>query len=105
MGSVRIDRMYDSRPDYHGLPTPRSTLRSDDSGAQVLVWCQACQHQAEADLEKLVAEGRGDVPLIQGRPHPSTLPRSSACRARWGRPICQAIEYARSSVYRLLSPG
>ena len=40
------------------LPTPRSTLRND-SGAQVLGWCKACQHQAEADLQKLVDEGRG----------------------------------------------
>jgi hypothetical protein len=35
--------------DYHGLPTPRSTLRNDDC-AQVLVWCKRCQHQTEADL-------------------------------------------------------
>ena len=44
------------------LPTPRLTLR--DSSAQVLVWCKACRHRAEADLQKLVDEGRGDVPLI-----------------------------------------
>jgi len=30
----------------------------------VLVWCKVCRHQAEADLEKLVDEGKGDVPLI-----------------------------------------
>jgi hypothetical protein len=45
-----------------GLPTPRSTLR--DSSARVLVWCKACRHQADADLQKLVDTGRGDVPLI-----------------------------------------
>ena len=46
-----------------GLPTPRSTLRNDDL-AQVLVWCKACRHQAEADLQKLVDEGGSDTPLI-----------------------------------------
>jgi hypothetical protein len=51
--------------DHHDLPTPRSTLR--DSSACVLVWCKACRHQADADLEKLVADGRGDVPLIHLR--------------------------------------
>jgi hypothetical protein len=48
-------------PDYHGLPTPRSTLRDDS--ACVLVWCKACRHQAEAPLPMLVDTGRGDVPL------------------------------------------
>jgi len=43
--------------DHHGLPTPRSTLRND-SGAQVLVWCKRCQHQAEAPLQMLVDTGR-----------------------------------------------
>ena len=38
--------------DYHGLQTPRSTLRDDH--ARVLVWCKACQDQADANLEKLV---------------------------------------------------
>jgi hypothetical protein len=49
-------------PDHHGLPTPRSTLR--DSSERVLVWCKACRHQADADLQRLVDTGRGDVPLI-----------------------------------------
>jgi len=31
------------------------------------VVCKACRHQAHADLEKLVDEGRGDVPLIHLR--------------------------------------
>jgi len=52
-----------NRSEFHGLPTPRSTLRNDDH-AQVLVWCKRCQHRSEADLQKLVEEGRGDVPLI-----------------------------------------
>ena len=31
----------------------------------LLVWCKGgCQHQAEADLQKLIDAGRGDVPLI-----------------------------------------
>ena len=47
------------------LPTPRSTLRS--RYARLLVWCKACRHQPEADLQALVAAGRGDVPLIRLR--------------------------------------
>jgi hypothetical protein len=30
--------------DYHGLPTPRSTLRDDH--ARVLIWRKACRHRA-----------------------------------------------------------
>jgi hypothetical protein len=30
---------------------------------RVLVWCKACRHQADADLQVLVDAGRGDVPL------------------------------------------
>jgi hypothetical protein len=51
--------------DHHGLPTPRSTLR--DSSARVLVWCKACHHQGDADLQKLVDAGRGGVLLIRLR--------------------------------------
>jgi hypothetical protein len=43
----------------------RSTLRS--SYARVLVWCKACRHQREADLQVLVDSGHGDVPLIKLR--------------------------------------
>jgi len=46
------------------LPTPRSTLRAN---YRVLVWCKACKHQAEADLQHLIDDGRGDVPLIKLR--------------------------------------
>ena len=48
---------------YYGLPTPRTTLRA--RYVSLLVWCKGgCQHQAEADLQKLIDAGRGDVPLI-----------------------------------------
>ena len=47
------------------LPTPRSTLRS--RYVRVLVWCKACRHEADADLQALVDAGRGDVPLIKLR--------------------------------------
>ena len=56
------------------LPTPRSTLRS--STARVLVWCKACRHQADADLQRLVDCGKGDVPLVQLKF------RCSHCRSR-----------------------
>jgi hypothetical protein len=47
-----------------GLPTPRSTLRN---GLCVFVWCKACRHRADADLQRLVDAGRGDTPLIRLR--------------------------------------
>jgi hypothetical protein len=55
----------------NGLPTPRTTLRA--SYVTLLVWCKGgCQHQAEADLHRLVASGRGEraaelsqVPLLE----------------------------------------
>ena len=34
---------------------------------RVLVFCNSCQHEAEADLQKLIDVGRGDVPLIHLR--------------------------------------
>jgi hypothetical protein len=35
---------------------------------EVLVWCKGgCQHQAPADLQKLIDSGRGDTPLIHLR--------------------------------------
>jgi hypothetical protein len=46
------------------LPTPRSTLQSR---LCVFVRCLACKHRANADLQKLVETGRGDVPLIRLR--------------------------------------
>ena len=51
---------------YHGLPTPRTTLRA--RYVSLLVWCKGgCRHQADADLQKLIDAGRGDVPLTQLR--------------------------------------
>ena len=47
------------------LPTPRSTLRA--RYVSVHVWCKACRHSADADLDALVASGRGDVPLVRLR--------------------------------------
>jgi hypothetical protein len=31
------------------------------------VWCKACHHAADADLQGLIDRGRGDVPLIRMR--------------------------------------
>jgi hypothetical protein len=66
--------------DHHGLPTPRSTLRND-ACAEVLVWCKRCKHRSEADLQKLVDEGRGDVPLTH-------LPFRCRCGSRSTGIIC-----------------
>ena len=43
------------------LPTPRTTA------ADLSVTCNACLHSANADLAQLVADGFGDVPLIELR--------------------------------------
>ena len=53
------------RPDHHELPTPRTTLAA--SYVVVLVWCKSCRHQAQADMQKLIDAGRGDVPLTRLR--------------------------------------
>jgi hypothetical protein len=48
------------------LPTARSTLRAHY--LTLLVWCKGgCRHQAEADLQRLVATGHGDVLLTAFR--------------------------------------
>lgn len=59
------------------LPTPRTTHAA---GLRLLVWCTGCQHQVDADLEALIAAGRGDVPLRQLRF------RCSRCGGRLTRP-------------------
>ena len=51
--------------DHHGLPTPRTTLAA--SYVVVLVWCKSCRHQAQADMQKLIDTGMGNVPLTQLR--------------------------------------
>jgi hypothetical protein len=42
------------------LPTPRTALHANY--VRVLVWCKACRHPADADLDGLVARGHGDNP-------------------------------------------
>jgi len=41
---------------------PRTTLHA--RYVRVLVWCKACRHRRDADLQALIDAGRGDVPLI-----------------------------------------
>jgi hypothetical protein len=50
---------------WSGLPTVRTTLRT--GYVRVLVFCNSCRHQADADLQKLIDTGRGDVPLTKLR--------------------------------------
>ena len=45
--------------------TPRSLL--DARRLRLMVQCEACHHQQDADLKALVAAGRGDVPLAKLR--------------------------------------
>jgi hypothetical protein len=56
--------MAEDPPDTHELPTPRSTLQA--RSLAVLLTCRSCYRSREADLEGLVAAGRGDVPLFAG---------------------------------------
>ena len=51
-------RSYDD-----GLPTARTTLRT--GYVRVLVFCNSCRHQADADLQAIVDAGRGYVPLTK----------------------------------------
>jgi len=44
----------------------------------VLVWCKSCRHQAQADMQKLIDTGIGDVPLTRLRFRCSNCGR---CRA------------------------
>jgi hypothetical protein len=48
-----------------GLPTARTTLRT--RYVRVLVFCNSCRHQADADLQAIMEAGRGDVPLTELR--------------------------------------
>jgi hypothetical protein len=57
--------MASDRPDAHELPTPRSTLQA--RYVAVLLTCRSCFRSQHADLEALVAGGRGDVPLMELR--------------------------------------
>jgi transposase-like protein len=53
------------RPREDALPTPRTALRT--RYVRVLVFCNSCRHQADADLGAIVAAGRGDMPLSELR--------------------------------------
>jgi hypothetical protein len=47
------------------LPTACTTLRA--GYVRVLVFCNSCRHQANADLRAIVLARRGDVPLTELR--------------------------------------
>jgi hypothetical protein len=53
------------RPRDDGLPTARAALRTEE--VRVLVFCNSCRHQADANLQALVDARRGDVPLTELR--------------------------------------
>jgi hypothetical protein len=44
------------------LPTARTMA---PTGFRVHVWCKACRHSLDADLDALIGSGKGDVPLVQ----------------------------------------
>jgi hypothetical protein len=53
------------RPHDDGLPTARTALRT--GWMRVLVICNSCRHQADADLRAIMESGRGDMPLTELR--------------------------------------
>jgi hypothetical protein len=59
-----MTRIYKRRRE-DALPTPRTALRT--RYVRVLVFCNSCRHQADADLRALVLRGQGDVPLTELR--------------------------------------
>jgi len=56
-------RSSNNQPHDDGLPTARTTLCT--GYLRLLVFCNSCRHQAEADLQAIVESGRGDVPLTE----------------------------------------
>ena len=55
--------MAQGRADAHELPTPRSALQA--RYVAVLLTCRSCLRNRNADQAALVADGRGDMPLIR----------------------------------------
>ena len=35
------------------------------TGFRIHVWCKACRHSVDADLEALIRNGKGDIPLVR----------------------------------------
>jgi hypothetical protein len=46
------------------LPTARST---QSNGCTLQIWCHGCRRAVPVDLQRLIDDGRGDVPLIELR--------------------------------------
>jgi hypothetical protein len=44
------------------LPTARSMA---PTGFRIHVWCKACRHSGNADLDALIRNGKGDIPLVR----------------------------------------
>jgi hypothetical protein len=44
------------------LPTARSKA---PTGLRIHVWCKACRHSGNADLDALIHAGKGDIPLVR----------------------------------------
>ena len=59
-GSCRDRQQFDPR--LTACP-PRTTLCT--AYLRLLVFCNSCRHQADADLQAIVESGRGDVPLTE----------------------------------------
>ena len=53
------------RRSYNALPTACSTPRT--GYVRVLMFCNSCRHQVDADLQKIVESGRCDEPLTELR--------------------------------------
>ena len=54
-----------NKPTSGDLPTARTMLAA--RFLLLRVRCRSCQHAADADLQKLIDQGRGDVPVVKLR--------------------------------------
>jgi hypothetical protein len=63
--ATEADRKAWWGPEAGELPTARSMLRA--RFLRLHVWCKACHHAVDADLQGLIDRGRGDVSLVKLR--------------------------------------
>ena len=80
------------------LPTARTMA---PTGFRVHVWCKACRHSGNVDLEALIRAGKGDIPLVQrARCRSSSMTDFVVTGAHFG-PSCAG----RTSSHLFTKPG
>ena len=59
------------------LPTARTMA---PIGFQIHVWCKACRHSGNADLDALIRSDKGDIPFVRLRWQCELSPRNDGLR-------------------------